>query len=151
MSALPEVEALIPHRRPQRVIDRLLTWEGPRLIAEGRFSPDDVQGHFPGEPVVPGVVLIEGLAQALACLGRLNGEQGRALLTSIEGARFRALAAPPCTLTFEVEVVEQRFRVTTARGWVREGERWICTATLSAALLDAAALPGHARADAADS
>lgn len=144
----PEVEALIPHRRPQRVIDRVVAWEGPRLAAEGTFTPDDVAGHFPDEPVVPGVVLIEGLAQALACLGRLTGERGRALLTSIEGARFRGLAAPPCTLRFEVEVIEQRFRVTTARGTVRDGQRVICTATLGAALLDA---PGDARATEADS
>lgn len=133
----PDVEALIPHRRPQRVIDRILDWQGPRLVAEGSFTPADVAGHFPDEPVVPGVVLVEGLAQALACLGRLSGQQGRALLTSIEGARFRGIAAPPCTLQFEVEVVEQRFKVTTARGRVREGARILCTATLSAALLDA--------------
>jgi 3-hydroxyacyl-[acyl-carrier-protein] dehydratase len=131
----PDVEALIPHRAPQRVVTRIVAQDGPRLVAEGEFTVADVAGHFPGNPVVPGMVLVEGLAQALACLGRLLGEEGRAVLTAVGEAHFPGVATPPCTLTFAVEVTEQRFRVTTAKGIVRQGDRTLCTATLQAALL----------------
>jgi 3-hydroxyacyl-[acyl-carrier-protein] dehydratase len=131
----PPVETLIPHRAPHRVVSRVVAVDGPRIVAEADLTPDDVQGHFPGEPVVPGVVMLEGLAQTLACLGALRGEAGRAVLTGVEKARFRGLAVPPCTLRFEVEVTEQRFQVTTARGVVRLDGRVVCSATLQAALL----------------
>ncbi len=133
--SFPPVESLIPHRAPQRVVSRVVEADGPRLVAEGDLTLADVAGHFPGAPVVPGVVMLEGLAQALACLGALSGEEGQAVLTGVEKARFRGMAVPPCTLRFEVEVTEARFRVTTAKGVVRLDGRVLCTATIHAALL----------------
>lgn len=131
----PPVESLIPHRAPHRVVSRVVAFEGARLVAEGDFTPADVAGHFPGRPVVPGVVMVEGLAQALACMGTLSGERGQAVLTGIEKARFRGMAVPPCTLSFEVDVIDRRFGVTRARGVVRQDGRTLCTVSLQAAML----------------
>jgi 3-hydroxyacyl-[acyl-carrier-protein] dehydratase len=131
----PSVESLIPHRAPQRYIDRVVAVEGTRITCEGDFLPEQFSGHFPDKALVPGVVMVEGLAQALACLAALAGERGRAVLTGVEKARFRGMAAPPARLTFEVEVTDRRFGVTWAKGVVREGDRLLCTASLQAALL----------------
>lgn len=126
---LPSPESLIPHRRPQLLLDRLIVLEGAKLTAEADFDPLD----WPAP--IPGTQLVEGLAQAMACLGRLQGEEGAALLLGIPEASFPARARAPCTLQFVIEIVEQRFRITEARGTVTADDVIVCTARLSAALL----------------
>lgn len=136
----PPVETLIPHRAPQRHIDRVVSVEGVTIVCEGDLRPEHFPGHFPGRPIVPGVVMLEGLAQSLACLASLSGERGQAVLTGVEKVRFRGIAEPPLTLRFEATVTDRRFGVTWARGKVTDGERILCTATLQAAILPEGAL-----------
>ncbi len=131
----PPVESLLPHRAPQLYLDRVVEVEGTRIRCEGTFAPEQFPGHFPGRPVVPGVVMIEALAQTLACLGALAGEHGQAVLTGVEKARFRGMAEPPVRLLFEVKVTDRRMGVTWAKGKVYDGDRVLCTVTLQAALL----------------
>ncbi|MSP56308.1 MAG: hypothetical protein EXR69_12005 [Myxococcales bacterium] len=69
---------------------------------------------------VSGLVMVEGLAQAWACLGRLGGEQGDAALLGLEAVSFPRPVRAPCTLRFEVTVTAHMARVTEARGVVRE-------------------------------
>lgn len=131
----PPVETLLPHRPPQLYLDRVVSVEGSRIRCETDFTPEQFPGHFPGRPVVPGVVLVEGLAQCLACLAAISGERGLAVLTGVEKARFRGMAEPPVRVTFELEVTDRRFGVTWAKGSVRLDDRVICTATLQAAVI----------------
>jgi 3-hydroxyacyl-[acyl-carrier-protein] dehydratase len=131
----PPVTTLIPHRPPQLHVDRVVTANESGIVCETDFVPEHFPGHFPGRPIVPGVVMIEALAQSLACLAALAGERGQAVLTGVEKARFRGLAEPPVRLTFAVEVTDRRFGVTWAKGTVRQGDQVICTATLQAAVL----------------
>lgn len=131
----PPIETLIPHRGPHRHISRIVSVDGTRTVAEGDFVPEDVSGHFPGRPIIPGVVMVEALAQTLCAMATLAGEHGQAVLTGIEKARFRGIVVPPCTLTFEVTVTERRFGVTWARGRVMRGDEVVCTATLQAAIV----------------
>ncbi|MFZ5482186.1 MAG: 3-hydroxyacyl-ACP dehydratase FabZ family protein [Myxococcota bacterium] len=137
MTEYPHPAALIPHRPPMLYIDRVVSVEGFRVVCERAFAPHEFPGHFPGRPIVPGVVMLEGLAQALACLGALGGELGQAVLTGVEKARFRGLVEPPATLVFDVEVTDRRFGVVWASGVVRQGDREVCTAKLQAAILPA--------------
>lgn len=130
---LPSPESLIPHRRPQLLLDRLVAFDGATLTAEGDFAA----GSWP--QVLPPMQLVEGLAQAMACLGRLHGEVGAAVLLGIPAAEFPAPASPPCTLTFTVSVVERRLKITEAEGEVRHGGALVCRARLAAALFDAPA------------
>lgn len=135
----PPVETLLPHRPPQLYVDRVVSVQGTRIVCEVEFRPEQFPGHFPGRAIVPGVVMIEGLAQTLACLAALAGERGQAVLTGVEKARFRGMAEPPAKVRFEVDVTDRRFGVTWAKGTVRvvdaDGERVICTASLQAAVL----------------
>lgn len=140
-SPWPPVPSLIPHRAPQLFLDRVVDVEGARIRCEADFVPEQFPGHFPGRPIVPGVVMIEGLAQALACLAAIAGEPGQAVLTGVEKARFRGFAVPPVRLEFEVEVTDRRFGVTWARGTVRQDSKVLCTVTLQAAVLPLEALP----------
>lgn len=144
----PPIESLIPHRAPHRHVSRMVSIDGSRGVAEGDFVPADVSGHFPGRPIVPGVVLIEGLAQTLCAMATLSGEVGQAVLTGVEKARFRGLVVPPCTVRFEVEVTERRFGVTWARGRVLKDDAVVCSATLQAAFVseEAIAAAGPAQA-----
>ncbi len=128
---LPHPASLIPHEPPQLLLQRLTGREGAWLTAEGDFGPDD----WPAG--VPGPQLVEGLAQTMACLGRLQGEEGAAVLLGIPEAAFPAQARAPCTLRFTVEIVERRYRITEARGTVTRAADGVvvCTASLTAALL----------------
>ena len=131
----PDVESLIPHRGAHRVVSHVVSCEGLHIVTAGVFSAADLVGHFPGNPIVPGVTMVEGLAQSLACLAGLAGERGQAVLTGIEKARFRGIAFAPCTLTFDVEVTERRLGVTWARGKVMLEGRTLATVNLQAAVL----------------
>jgi 3-hydroxymyristoyl/3-hydroxydecanoyl-(acyl carrier protein) dehydratase len=130
---LPPPNSLIPHRKPQLLVDRLIAYDGATLTAEGDFAPES----WPTG--VPRMQLVEGLAQAMACLGSLHGEAGAAVLLGIPAAEFPAAATPPCTLSFRVEVVERRLKITEARGEVHHAGVLVCRARLTAALFDAPA------------
>lgn len=89
----------IPHRHPFLLIDKLLTLEaGTSASGVKKWSKDDpiFQGHFPGEPVVPGVLLLEALAQvgAAAVLAQTEYKRRKAFLVKIEEARFLRVVRP---------------------------------------------------------
>lgn len=128
----PAVTDLIPHRAPQLFVDRILAVDGMRIVAERRFETSDVTGHFPGRPIVPGVFLVEALAQTLACFAALSGRAGQPWLTGVDKARFRGAVVPPVTATLEVEVTGERLGVTWARGRVLVGDDAVCTVNLQA-------------------
>ena len=97
MAELPDPKDLIPHRGRYLLIDKLERVDELEAQAVYTFEPGEVEGHFPQQPVVPGVLLIEGLAQTLACLASLAGPEpdGTPFLTGVEKVRFRAPVLPP--------------------------------------------------------
>lgn len=108
--ARKEIEGLIPHRAPMLLVDRVLGWEKDGwLEAEVLFGADSMffGGHFPGMPLLPGVVMVEALAQAAACLTSLSKGAGAAevvyLFSAIEEVRFKAPLRPGETLQMRVE------------------------------------------------
>ncbi len=109
-----EVKAAIPHRDPFLFVDRVVEREEDSLTAEWRVPPDAdwFRGHYPGHPVLPGVLISEHVFQTAAILvsdlaGGLRPEDGLPVLTRIESARFRRMVRPGETLRTRVKLEER--------------------------------------------
>ena len=140
--ALPPVTDLIPHRGRFLLIERILRLDGDEIEALGRFEPDDVEGHFPNQPVVPGVLLLEGLAQTMLCLhlSHPDTEPGTPYLTGFEKVRFRAPVLPPAQVIYKVRLNDMRFGLVRASGTVYCDGKRACNAKLSGVIMPATSM-----------
>lgn len=108
------ITSILPHRYPFLLVDRVLELErGKRIVALKNFTINEefFVGHFPGHPVVPGVILVEGMAQAgalLALENRPDRDDKLLLFAGIERARFRRPVVPGDQAIYEVEVLQLR-------------------------------------------
>jgi 3-hydroxyacyl-[acyl-carrier-protein] dehydratase len=113
-----EVEEILPHRDPFLLIDEVLELvPGERVVARKTVTDDDCAGHFPGNPIMPGVKMVEALAQcgAVAVLVEEQNRGKLALFAGIDDVRFKRVVRPGDVLTLEC-VVE------TVRGPVGKGK-----------------------------
>jgi 3-hydroxyacyl-[acyl-carrier-protein] dehydratase len=121
-----EIEAAIPHRDPFLFVDRIIARSEDALDCAWRVPPDAAwfEGHYPGAPVTPGVILSEHVFQCAAILasersqGFGNGG-GVPVLTTIERARFKRMVAPGEALETRVELTEQLGPAWYMKGTVR--------------------------------
>jgi 3-hydroxyacyl-[acyl-carrier-protein] dehydratase len=124
MLTIQDIERIIPHRYPFLLVDRVVEMEpGKRIVAIKNVSANEwfFQGHFPGYPIMPGVLIVEALAQAGAVL-LLSDESARGqipLFAGIEKCRFRQQVVPGDTLTLELEVISRRGPVGKGRATAR--------------------------------
>jgi 3-hydroxyacyl-[acyl-carrier-protein] dehydratase len=107
------IEALIPHRDPFLLIDRVTELEpGVRAVAEHTFTGTEwyQAGHFPGDPIVPGVILVESMAQSATVMAMSLPEyrNGLGLFAGIEEMRFKRMVKPGDTARFEAVVDKMR-------------------------------------------
>ncbi|MFW7381605.1 MAG: 3-hydroxyacyl-ACP dehydratase FabZ [Oligoflexus sp.] len=110
---LAEIQKHLPHRYPFLLIDRVLEFRpDERIIAIKMISNLDpyLQGHFPGNPVMPGVLMVEALAQASAILGKVSrgDDCDTCLLTEVNESRFRRMVVPGDVLRLDVRLVKSR-------------------------------------------
>ncbi|NDY94934.1 3-hydroxyacyl-ACP dehydratase FabZ [Wenzhouxiangella limi] len=110
---IEQIFKLLPHRYPFLLVDRVLDFQhGPppriRALKNVTFNEPFFQGHFPGHPVMPGVLLLEAMAQAAGCLAHLAksaepAERQLFYLVKIDKARFSRIVVPGDQLIFDVE------------------------------------------------
>lgn len=113
---------LLPHRHPFILIDRVLDYERGRTITGLKnvsMGEPFFQGHFPNEPVMPGVLMLEGLAQTGAVLAYLSADDTKGKLfyfAGLEGVRFRKMVRPGDQLIYKLEMLRQRGKLTKMAG-----------------------------------
>ena len=106
-----EIEGILPHRDPFLLLDEVVELEpGSRVVARRRVTEEDCAGHFPGNPIMPGVKMVEALAQAgaVAVLVQEENRGKLALFAGIDDVRFKRLVRPGDELTLECSVEQVR-------------------------------------------
>jgi 3-hydroxyacyl-[acyl-carrier-protein] dehydratase len=143
MMDLRKILEILPHRYPFLLVDKVLEIResGITAIKNVTFNEPHFQGHFPDFPVMPGVIIVEALAQAagIYALSRGDGENGGKyfLFTSIENAKFRRMVVPGDTLTLNCEVLRFRKDLLKAECKATVGDEIACEAVLTAVMREA--------------
>jgi 3-hydroxyacyl-[acyl-carrier-protein] dehydratase len=135
--------AALPHRYPLLLVDRVVALElGERIhaVKAVSFNEQYFQGHFPSQPVMPGVLQIEAMAQAAAILGietlELAGTGKLVYFMGIENAKFRAMVTPGCLLDLHVEFIQKRSRVYKFAGTASVEGKTTCECEFTAMIAD---------------
>jgi 3-hydroxyacyl-[acyl-carrier-protein] dehydratase len=139
------VMAAIPHRYPMLLVDRVAEFVPDRsIVAIKAVSINEpfFQGHFPGRPIMPGVLIVEALAQAAGVLAveslGLAGMGKLVYFMAIEGARFRKPVEPGVLLHLEAEFVQKRAKVCKFAGRAKIDGQVVAEAYFTAMIADAA-------------
>ncbi|MEC7624999.1 MAG: 3-hydroxyacyl-ACP dehydratase FabZ [Pseudomonadota bacterium] len=139
-----EVLKRLPHRYPLLLVDRvkeLVVDERIHAIKAVSFNEDFFQGHFPGAPIMPGVLQIEALAQAAGVLAveslGLAGSGKLVYFMTIDNAKFRAPVTPGVLLDLEAEFVQKRARVCKFAGKASVDGKVTCEVQFTAMIADA--------------
>ena len=139
-----EIRNLLPHREPMLLIDKLINIKklsSATAIVNVTKKSFFVQGHFPGQPVMPGVLIVEAFGQAAAAL-TANGldkktyENKLVFLMNIEKARFRNPVIPDCKLELNIEAIRSHGRVWKYKGEAFVNKLKMADAVWSATIVD---------------
>lgn len=136
-----EIMEIIPHREPMLLIDTVEELEpGVRAVAKKcvSFSEPYFAGHFPGEPVMPGVLIVEALAQtgAVAILSLEENKGKTAYFAGINGAKFKKKVLPGDVLTLETEIIKVKGPIGVGRARAYADGRLVCQGELTFAIGD---------------
>jgi 3-hydroxyacyl-[acyl-carrier-protein] dehydratase len=137
------VMAALPHRYPMLLVDRVERIEpGQSITAIKAVSMNEgfFQGHFPDRPIMPGVLIVEALAQAAGVLAvesfDLAGSGKLVYFMAIEGAKFRSPVEPGCLLQLDVEFVQKRATVSKFTGTASVDGKTVAEANFTAMIAD---------------
>jgi len=137
------VLAALPHRYPMLLVDRveeIVPDQSIRAIKAVTINEPFFQGHFPGRPIMPGVLIVEALAQAAGVLAieslGLAGSGKLVYFMAIDGAKFRTPVEPGCLLTLEAEFIQKRASVCKFAGRALIGGKLAAEANFTAMIAD---------------
>jgi len=138
------IEKLLPHREPMLLIDRLINivhLKSATAIVNVRKTSFFVQGHFPGQPVMPGVLIVEAFGQAAAALTAygIDPEEYKnklVYLMGVDKARFRSPVLPDCELNLDIEAVRSHGRVWKYKGVAKVNNKRMAEAEWTATIVD---------------
>ena len=137
MMKITEIKKRIPHRYPFLLVDRVTNMTETTLEAYKNVTVNEefFNGHFPDYPIMPGVLIVEGMAQALGLLVNKGDEPITPLFASIESAKFKKPVVPGDRLVYEVEVIKARRSIVKGRGVAKVDGEIVATADLMFAIL----------------
>ena len=139
-----KIESLLPHREPMLLIEKLINivhLKSATAILNVKKDSFFVQGHFPDQPVMPGVLIVEAFGQAAAALTALGidpkeYENKLVYLMSVEKAKFRNPVIPDCELHLEIEAIRSHGRVWKYKGTAKVDGKRMADAEWSATIVD---------------
>ena len=139
-----EIERLLPHREPMLLVDKLINIvpsKSATAIVNVKKTSFFVQGHFPGQPVMPGVLIVEAFGQAAAALTAHSVdpkevENKLVYLMSVEKARFRNPVLPDCELHLDIEAIRSHGRVWKYKGVAKVNGKEMADAQWAATVVD---------------
>ena len=136
-----QIKEIIPHRDPFLLLDEVIELEpGQQVVALRHVSQDEYYfaGHFPGNPIMPGVLQVEALAQAgaVAVLSLPENQGKLVLFAGIDGVRFKRIVKPGETLRLEVAMTKMRAAIGKGEAKATVDGELVCKATLTFAIAD---------------
>jgi len=139
-----KIESLLPHREPMLLINKLINivhLKSATAIVTVKKTSFFVEGHFPEQPVMPGVLIVEAFGQAAAALTAYGidpkeYENKLVYLMNIEKARFRNPVIPDCELHLDIEAIRSHGRVWKYKGVAKVNEKIMADAQWSATIVD---------------
>jgi len=137
MMDILEIQKLLPHRYPFLMVDRVLEYEpGQSIVAIKNVTVNEpfFQGHFPGKPIMPGVLMVEAMAQVGGILVNKSDptDYNSVYFMSIEKAKFRKPVVPGDQLRFEVALMQSRGKVSKFKGEAKVDGKVVCEAEFMA-------------------
>lgn len=145
MMDVKEIQNILPHRYPFLLVDRILELKpGEKAVGIKNVTINEpfFTGHFPGNPIMPGVLIIEALAQVAAILGFRSGVQGDTVyFMSIEKAKFRKPVVPGDCLRLEITILQHRGNVWKFSGNATVDEKLVAEADFTAMVVKNEEIP----------
>jgi len=133
---IEEIKSIIPHRPPFLFVDEVIDISNNSIRAKRTIHPDEYffTGHFPSEPIMPGVLIVEAIAQAGAILIMRKYQGAIPLFMGIDKARFRRIVRPGDIITLKVELLQERGTVVKMSGIAEVDDQTVCEATITAGI-----------------
>ena len=135
------IRELLPHRYPMQLVDKIIEMGKNYIVGVKNVTSNEpfFQGHFPQEPVMPGVLQIEAMAQAgglLVLSGLEEPEKWSTYFMRIDGVKFRQKVVPGDTLIFKVELLAPvRHGISSMKGYIFVGEKVVSECTFTAQII----------------
>lgn len=144
MLTVTEIMERIPHRYPFLLVDRIIDIDRENSTVRGlknvTINEACFQGHFPGHPILPGVLTVEGIAQALGVLVfELAGEEGKnkvPYFAALEEVKFKAPVRPGDQLIYEAKILKQKRNIIKAEGVAKVDDKVVTEVKFTFSIMD---------------